>query len=492
METLSEKIKASGGDLAARTIELSPSLREYESILKTFYQIIGDFLHSEQEELEHIFRSYAKLFAGRLISTPSTADGSMKSVSVVRKVLLDFLERQSADVPISAIFKVLKKLDPLLQMMSASILTHYHENLLLAKFELDESNKDLQITLKELADLKKALNEATIFAITDKNDVITYVNDKFCTISKYDKEELIGQSHHILNSSFHPAAFFDEILTTIKHGHVWKGEILNRAKDGSEYWVDTTVVPFLDDHGKIYQHISIQYDITDTKRTEDMLRKAEKLSMVGELAAGIAHEIRNPMTAIKGFVQLLDESYDGMKYADTILAEIERINFIVSEFMVFAKPHATYFSKCSLPEIVNSVIKLLEPEALLKNVVISLSVPSDEVSIFGESNQLKQVFLNMLKNAIESMSAGGNIYVSIEKDSKQIKVSIQDTGIGLSDEEIQKLGIPFYTTKSNGNGLGLMVSYKIVQNHGGQIEVTSAVNKGTCFTLLFPVKSDGV
>ncbi|UOK57443.1 ATP-binding protein [Bacillus sp. OVS6] len=199
-----------------------------------------------------------------------------------------------------------------------------------------------------------------------------------------------------------------------------------------------------------------------------MLRKAEKLSMVGELAAGIAHEIRNPMTAIKGFVQLLDESFDGMKYADTILAEIERINFIVSEFMVFAKPHATYFSKCSLSEIVKSVIKLLEPEALLKNVVISLSIPSDEVSIFGESNQLKQVFLNMLKNAIESMSAGGNIYVSIEKNLKQIKVSIQDSGIGLSDEEIQKLGIPFYTTKSYGNGLGLMVSYKIVQNHGGK------------------------
>lgn len=487
METdLSIKIKAFSIDLTAKTIERSQEFKNHASILNTFYQLIGDYLHEENQEFEHVFRTCAKLIAPRLTESPSALEKSLKSMAHIRAVLIDFLEEQSETIPISVLFETIRKLDPLLQMMSETMITHYSENLLMTKFALDESNKDLQITLKELADLKNALNEAAIFAITDKNDEIIYVNDRFCEISKYKKEELIGRSHYILNSHFHTSEFFDDILQTIKRGEVWKGEILNRAKDGSEYWVDTTIVPFIDEQGETYQHISIQHDITEKKKTEDMLRKAEKLSMVGELAAGIAHEIRNPMTAIKGFVQLLTETEDGIKYGDTILSEIERINFIVSEFMVFAKPHATYFSKCSMPEIVFSVIKLLEPEALLKNVIIHPVIPAEDVFIFGESNQLKQVFLNIIKNAIEAMPSGGEIHISIEETSKEIKVSIKDTGVGMSEEHIQKLGVPFYTTKSDGNGLGLMVSYKIVHNHRGQIEVSSQVNEGTCFTITFP------
>ncbi|WP_180954068.1 PAS domain-containing sensor histidine kinase [Bacillus sp. M6-12] len=461
-----------------------------ESWEETFYSLLGEYLCTGDNRVKNSLITWANLVGERTLGKNGTLDQSLSFIFDTRMAILELIEEEITNniITISSLFQVMKIIDPLLKQISNTIITHYHENLLITKYELDESNEDLEITLKELADLKKALNEATIFCMTDSNDQITYANEKFCEISKYTKDEVLGEQHQILNSGYHSDAFFEEVWETIQKGNVWKGEILNKAKDGSTYWVDTTIVPFVDKNGQTYKHISIQYDITEKKKTEETLHKTEKLSMVGQLAAGIAHEIRNPLTTIKGFVQLLGESTGESKllFTDTILEEIDRINFIVSEFMVFAKPHTYYFRECNVTEIVESAIQLLEAEAALKNVIVSFRYPSETPYITGEKNQLKQVFINIIKNAIDAMPYGGEINVEVMPASSELIISIRDTGLGMSEDQVKKLGEPFYTTKEDGNGLGLMVSFKIVQDHNGTITIESAPNRGTQFNIAFP------
>ena len=164
---------------------------------------------------------------------------------------------------------------------------------------------DLQARTKELADVDYALDQAAIVATTDTKGLITYVNDKFCEISKYSREELIGQDHRIINSAYHPKEFIRDLWVTIANGRIWRGEIRNRAKDGSIYWVDTTIVPFLDERGKPFQYMAIRYEITERKRTEELLREQAALARLGQMAAVVAHEVKNPIAGIRGALQVI-------------------------------------------------------------------------------------------------------------------------------------------------------------------------------------------
>ena len=240
-------------------------------------------------------------------------------------------------------------------------------------------------------------------------------------------------------------------------------------------------------------HMTIFRNITEKREMEDQLRKSDTLTVVGELAAGIAHEIRNPMTALKGFIQLLQNSMIEDQYAmyfDVITSELKRIESIITEFLVLAKPQAISYQRKNATVIMKETLDLLSAQASLENVQFITSIEEGLPDIYCEPNQLKQVFINILKNAIEVMPKGGTVSVGLEKiEGEQVLISIRDEGTGIPEDKLKKLGEPFYTTKERGTGLGLMVSYKIVEEHKGTIEVRSELGKGTTFHIKLPIGS---
>jgi two-component system, sporulation sensor kinase E len=237
-------------------------------------------------------------------------------------------------------------------------------------------------------------------------------------------------------------------------------------------------------------HMALFRDVTDKKEMEERLRKSDTLSVVGELAAGIAHEIRNPMTALKGFIHLLQASVkeDYSMYFEVITTELRRIESIITEFLILAKPQALNYEQKDLTKVMSDTIELLRPQATLGNVQIIFQHNEHLPKMYCESNQLKQVFINIIKNGIEVMPMGGTIFVQMyQQDPDYLVISITDEGTGIHKDKIKRLGEPFYTTKERGTGLGLMVSYKIIEEHRGNIEVSSEIGVGSVFKITLPL-----
>ena len=256
--------------------------------------------------------------------------------------------------------------------------------------------------------------------------------------------------------------------------------------DGSTFFFEVTslIVSF----GGKEAILSIGKDITDRKeQTESLLQKSEKLALLGQMAAGIAHEIRNPLTSIRGFIQLFKDHQLKDQYFDIVFSELDRINAIVSEFLVLAKPTATLHTERDITVLLNDIVTLIGTQTILNNVQIAIEYENDLPKVSCEENQLKQVFLNLLKNAVEAMPNGGNIEVKVRKKKEgQISIQIKDEGVGIPSERISTLGEPFYTTKEKGTGLGLMTCYKIIESHHGFLDIHSTVNKGTTIEIILP------
>jgi len=218
------------------------------------------------------------------------------------------------------------------------------------------------------------------------------------------------------------------------------------------------------------------------------MEETENLAVIGTMSTTIAHEIRNPLTALKGFTQIQKERNpeDTMSY-EIMLQEIERINGFVSELMLLGKPKPTNYEWCNIGEILLYVVQLMESYATQYKVKFNLQVDGNLPVINGDDKQLKQVLLNIIKNGIESMPGGGNIQIlAYEKAGENLCISVEDQGLGIENEKIEKIGKAFYTTKENGTGLGLMITYKIIEEHQGSIAIESSMGIGTKVEIYLP------
>ncbi|PLS16814.1 hypothetical protein CVD28_17260 [Bacillus sp. M6-12] len=272
----------------------------------------------------------------------------------------------------------------------------------------------------------------------------------------------------------------------------WNGETVNyEGYIGDTYYL-ANLFP-IKINSEVVEVNGTAIDITAEKNNEKRIREMEKLSVVGELAAGIAHEIRNPLTSLTGFTKIIKEQVTDPSLHEYLLImedELDRINQIVNEFMFIAKPKETMeIKETNINALVRNVIKFMEPQTNLKSIMVNLFF-SDKITAFCDPNQIKQVLINILQNAIEATSESLSIDISLTKmDESQFKIEIRDRGCGISEERQKKLFEPFYTTKEKGTGLGLMVCKRIIEIHQGTIEVNSHQEIGTIFEIVLPLKT---
>ncbi|MCM3618552.1 PAS domain S-box protein [Sutcliffiella horikoshii] len=323
-----------------------------------------------------------------------------------------------------------------------------------------------------------------IITISSPEGVVQYINPAVTDILGYNQSDVVGNDYtRFVNP---------EDIATLK---AYKGEntypqpalskeFRGLTKEGHHVWLETVAKPVLDEYGHLNKIISTSRDISERRESEEALVNSEKLTAVGQLAAGVAHEIRNPLTSLKGFLQLI-KAQGGVnpEYYEIMASELERIELISNEMLVLAKPQAKSMKNVDLVKLLKNVVFLLDSQALFLNIEVKLNVQRSLMLACVES-EMKQVFINLLKNAFEAMPSGGVVTIRLMETAKSIIVEFKDQGVGISPEKIQELGKPFFTTKEKGTGLGLLVTNKIIKNHNGKLEYESELNEGTIARIL--------
>jgi chemotaxis family two-component system sensor kinase Cph1 len=392
--------------------------------------------------------------------------------------------------------------------------------------ELDLSERKrldraLVATLAELRDIKAALDEHSIVAITDAHGRITYVNDKFCSISQYARSELLGQDHRIINSRHHPKEFFRDLWRTLRSGQVWHGEIRNRAKDGSLYWVDTTIFPRLNPAGEPEQFIAIRTDITQRKNDEHNLRRfasdlAERNKELETIVYTVSHDLRSPLVNVQGFSKQLsraceriqatmDASTDGtlavadLKTAVTtsipqslrfIHAGVGKMEMLLAGLLKYSR-----LGRVTL------TIRPLDMNVMLADIIAAMTFQINEAkatvqldplpACLGDLGQTNQIFANLLDNALKYRSPERTlrVRVSARTEGSQAIYSVADNGIGIAPDHQAKAFEIFHRLNpqsSPGEGLGLTIAQRVVERQGGRIWVESEEGVGSTFFVSLP------
>ncbi|MBT2637613.1 PAS domain-containing sensor histidine kinase [Bacillus sp. ISL-39] len=350
--------------------------------------------------------------------------------------------------------------------------------------------KHVETLLEESRQQYRSLFEYSpdIVSMLDLNGTITNLNPQFEKITGFTREEYIGKNLSDLIPDSHRQIVLDKVANVVENLRPQMFELELMHKSGKTIIFQSTSLPIIV-NDKIAGIICNSRDVTELRQTEERLRRTDKLSVVGELSASVAHEIRNPLTSLKGLVQLLQmEDEKHQLYYQIMIDELNRINHIVSELLLLAKPQQIKYTEADLQSILHDVISLLKTEASLHNIQIEFQVLSHPVMIECEPNQLKQLFINIVKNAIEASSAGDVVNITLQSADNNITVLVKDQGVGISKELLERIGEPFYSSKEKGTGLGMTVSFKIVQSHNGTIKFKSEPDKGTEVIVQLPIK----
>lgn len=355
---------------------------------------------------------------------------------------------------------------------------------------MEEVNEQLliqQLFLRKVIDA----NPNFIYA-KDQKGRYSMVNAALADLYNTTPEQMIGKSEQDFSSFLDYAEkAVKEDLSLLKHNkRLVKEKQYLYVNEDRVYTVQMTKKPifFSESHKEL---LCVANDVTEMEQKEEYIRRTEKMNIVGELAAGVAHEIRNPLTSLKGFVQLIEQesSIDPM-YTTIMMDELERIHFVSSELLVLAKPEMAVKKTILLKDLMQDVVGLLNMQAMIKDATIQMESFSEDMLLTGNANQLKQVFINILKNAIEASPDNAIIMIYPRKEKGMFSIAIVDHGVGMPQERIAKLGEPFYTNKEKGTGLGLMVSLRIIKEHGGDILFESEEGKGTTVTVSLPVQGN--
>ncbi|UXH79820.1 CHASE domain-containing protein [Roseateles amylovorans] len=379
--------------------------------------------------------------------------------------------------------------------------------------ELTENRLQLAAVQRDNAALLQTLHQHAIVSVADRAGRIIDVNDGFCSISRFDRTELIGQNHRIVNSGHHPVAFWAEMWRTISRGQIWRAEVCNRAKDGTLYWVDSVVAPFLDAQGRVEKYVSIRTDITARKHTEMELQRALSLLRTAmheaeqandaksRFLANMSHEIRTPMNAVIGLSHLLEKTAldaDQRSMLKRVLVAGKALLSLINDVLDFSKIEAGEMTlertPVDLNEIARDVSALIELQARDKGVSYVL-VPdaAGPYLLEGDRTRLHQVLLNLLSNAVKFTDRGEvrlTVHHAPSDDGfMDVTLDVRDTGVGISEEARHRLFSPFVqadastTRRYGGTGLGLSIVKQLVDMMGGRVEVDSVAGQGSRFTV---------
>lgn len=508
LETSNEELQATNEEMVAANEELQSTNEELQSVneelvtVNTEYQFKIEELTELNNDMNNFLIStkMATIFLDKKMCVRRFTPAASKEINLME---VDY-GRPIAHIShnfkdcnlVEAAEQVLKTLEPIETEVQTDAGKWYSMKVLPYRTS-DHFINGTVFTFVDVTELKKANQELMCFSyviqqspsiiiIADLDGKIEFVNPQYERITGYSAKDATGKNLFKLTCMNLSRHKYREIQETIQKGDTWVGELESIRKDGSPYWESVKLLPIKNEQGRPIQILRVSEDMTNLKTTQELLRKSEMLSGIGQLAAGIAHEIRNPLTALKGFTQLISSGSKSQNYISIMAEELNRIEDIVSELLVLSRPQSVDFCKCNVIAIIKDVIMMLDTQAIMNRVDIRLDSELAEANVLCIENQLKQVFINIVKNALEAMPTGGNIIVSIKETESDLMIEIQDTGMGIPQDVINRVGEPFFSTKDKGTGLGLMVSYKIVEHHDGELSIQSEKGNGTRITIRLP------
>lgn len=379
---------------------------------------------------------------------------------------------------------------------------HYVEQLHKLNAELERKVAE---RTSELAQYKYALDEAAIVEITDINGDIIHVNDNKLAVTRHNREELLGQNSRIVNSGYHSKEYIAELWDTITSGKIWKGEFRNKAKDGSLYWVNTTIVPFVDEEGKPYQYMAIKTDITENKKNEiERIERAYELEAVNKelesFSYSVSHDLRAPLRAIDGYALMLEEDYD-----KTLDSEAKRLIKVIRQnanYMGNLIDDLLNFSRLGRKEVKKATVNMDDLVKAIVNEIDKTEVHNAAIIIHplhtvrADKAIMSNVWVNLISNAIKYSSKKEKpvVEISSEKGENEVIFCVKDNGAGFEMEYADKLFGVFQRLHSaeefEGTGVGLATAQRIIHKHGGRIWAEAEVGQGATFYFTIPDKTD--